>query len=72
MYREVDGGKREFLGTTGTKRFTDATLPAGARKIVYQVRAIRSTSVGKLADFIVQFGASAVMRAQMQRMKNAA
>ncbi len=57
VYRRVDGNRElTFLGTSGTKKFTDATLPAGASEIVYQIRAMRSTVIGPLAEFNVNFG----------------
>lgn len=44
------------LGLSGTKRFIDDTIPAGASQIVYQIQAIRSTAVGPAALFNVNFG----------------
>ncbi len=61
VYRQIDGsGEMAFLGTSGTKSFTDTTLPAGSRAVVYQIRAMRSTAIGPSAQFIVNFGMSGV------------
>lgn len=49
-----------FLGATGVKSFTDETLPAGAASVIYRVTAIRSTSRGRPAQFIVNFGVGGV------------
>ncbi|CAN5644026.1 hypothetical protein BH09PLA1_BH09PLA1_34570 [soil metagenome] len=49
-------GELTFLGTTGQKRLIDDTIPAGTSRIVYQIRAIRSTAVGDWAMFNVSFG----------------
>lgn len=49
-------GELTFLGTTGQKRFVDTTIPAGTARIVYQIRAIRSTTRGDFAMFNVNFG----------------
>jgi hypothetical protein len=48
-----------YLGTTGTKRFVDATLPADSGRLVYQIRAVRSTKAGVAAEFNVNFGMTA-------------
>jgi hypothetical protein len=45
-----------FLGVTGRRRFSDVTVPAGTASVTYQVQAIRSTKVGEIADFNVNFG----------------
>jgi len=50
------GGPMEFVAAVGVKRFTDATIPAGAATIVYQITALRSTRRGEPAQFIVNFG----------------
>jgi hypothetical protein len=50
-------GEFAVVGTTGKRRFVDATLTAGAAALVtYQVRAIRSTLAGTAGVFTVQFG----------------
>ena len=58
IWRRLGGetGELEFLGNTGEKRFLDSTIPAGTSHVVYQVRAIRSTSAGGWAQFNVNFG----------------
>lgn len=50
-------GTEEYLGGVGGKSFTDSTVPTGTSQIEYQVQAVRSTSVGPFASFIVRFGA---------------
>lgn len=49
-------GQFEFLVGVGAKKFTDATVPAGSTQVQYQIQAVRSTSVGEFALFIVNFG----------------
>ena len=46
-----------FVGATGPRKFLDATLPAGASPVTYQVTAVRSTAAGNPAQFVVNFGA---------------
>ena len=45
-----------FVGGSGVKSFTDDTLPIGVSPVRYQITAVRSTSRGKPAQFIVNFG----------------
>ena len=59
VWRTVDGGTREYLGSCGAKMFTDSTLPSGASIVLYQVQAMRSTSLGAWGSFSIQFGTSA-------------
>lgn len=51
-------GELEYIGGTGKKSFLDTTLPAGAATVMYQIQAVRSTSAGPAAQFIVNFGVS--------------
>jgi hypothetical protein len=51
-------GPLAFLGISGSKRFIDETVPAGASQIVYQIQAIRSTAQGPPARFPVNLGGS--------------
>lgn len=53
------GGEMEYLGTAGSKSFTDTTIPAGATNLVYQITALRSTRRGSPARFTVRFGGGA-------------
>jgi hypothetical protein len=53
--RSIGGGAMEFVGTSGVKSFTDDTL-TGASPVMYQITAVRSTSRGNPAQFIVNFG----------------
>jgi hypothetical protein len=46
-----------FVGAAGARRFVDATLPAGASPVTYQITAVRSTASGNPAQFTVNFGA---------------
>ena len=48
-----------YLGTTGIKRFVDATLPEGSGRLVYRIQAVRSTKAGAPAEFNVNFGMTA-------------
>jgi hypothetical protein len=56
LHRGIDNGPLEFLAVTGKKKFTDATLPAGAASATYRVTAVRSTKRGPAALFTVNFG----------------
>ena len=49
-------GEFVHLGTSGKRRFVDATIPAGTASVTYEVRAIRSTKFGIAAQFNVTFG----------------
>lgn len=46
----------EYVGSSGTRSFTDETLPAGASPVIYQITAVRSTVKGNPAQFTVSFG----------------
>lgn len=46
-----------FLGVTGAKRFTDASLPAGASSVQYTVQGQRGDTAGAAASITVQVGA---------------
>ena len=75
VYRQINGsGEFAFLGTSGKKRFVDATLPAGARMVMYKIRAVRSTAVGESATFNVNFGVSSgrMTTARVEEMRKAA
>jgi hypothetical protein len=50
-----------FAGATGSRRFVDASLPAGAAPVTYMITAVRSTAAGNPAQFTVNFGAGGVM-----------
>jgi hypothetical protein len=50
-------GEFTYLGGAGDKKYTDSTVPAGTAQVQYQIQAVRSTSVGPYALFIVNFGA---------------
>lgn len=54
--RTTPSGPFDFLGTAGQRRFIDATLPANAAQITYQIQAVRSTAIGANAQFLVNFG----------------
>jgi len=55
--RQFDAsGPFQLLGVTGKKRMTDATVPAGTAVVTYEVRAVRSTAIGPVAQFVVHFG----------------
>jgi hypothetical protein len=48
-----------LLAIVGRRRFSDITVAAGTASVTYQIQAIRSTKVGEIADFNVNFGVSA-------------
>lgn len=55
--RKVDGAATfEYIGGSGTKSFTDNTLPAGSSTIIYQIQGVRSTAIGDAAEFVVNIG----------------
>lgn len=57
VYRRIGAsGEFAYLGSAGKKRYIDAAIPAGASSITYQIQAVRSTAVGKWAQFNVNFG----------------
>lgn len=56
MRRSGGGGAFAFAGATGVKLFTDETLPSDSAPVTYQITAVRSTSRGNPAQFIVNFG----------------
>lgn len=57
VWRRVGpGGRFEYIGASGKKKFNDDTLPAGASFVTYQIRAFRSTKAGPPTQFNVQFG----------------
>jgi hypothetical protein len=56
--RNAPDGEFTYIGGSGEKKFTDATLPAGSSQVTYQIQAVRSTAVGPWASFNVNFGVS--------------
>jgi hypothetical protein len=47
----------EFIGVTGTKKFTDSTLSAGPDSVQYTIQGQRSDSAGPTSDIlIINFG----------------
>jgi hypothetical protein len=49
-------GEFTFIGASGPRAWTDATIPAGSASVTYQVVAVRSTAIGNPAQFTVNFG----------------
>jgi hypothetical protein len=60
-------GPFEFLDVVGKKRFVDRTLPAGTSRVIYRIRAFRSTRTGVATDFPVSIGVS---RADLPLLNN--
>ena len=56
VLRQVDDGGFAFVGTTGSRVFTDDSFPVGSAEVTYQITATRSTSRGKPARLTVRFG----------------
>jgi hypothetical protein len=57
VYRRVGAtGEFTYLGGTGTRTFTDGTVPAGAALVMYQIQAVRSTAAGPWNTFNVFLG----------------
>jgi hypothetical protein len=60
VYRQLEAtGEFTFVGGTGTRKFTDTTIPSGLTQVVYQIQAVRSSAIGIAAEFIVKFGTGA-------------
>ncbi len=60
VQRRIGNGPFNYVGVTGTRSFTDDTLPLGSSSIIYQITAIRSTQNGPVAQFVVNFGVQGV------------
>ena len=59
VYRRLGAdGEFAFLGASGKKKYTDATMPAGTRFVSYRIVAVRSTARGDVAEFNVNLGIS--------------
>ncbi|HEV7302244.1 MAG TPA: hypothetical protein VGN72_23095 [Tepidisphaeraceae bacterium] len=57
VYRRVAStGEYHYIGGSGQRSFTDTTVPAGVPSVMYQIQATRSTAVGKVGEFVVNFG----------------
>ena len=57
VFRSTDGGANfTYVGGSGSKKFVDATVPAGTASLVYRIQAVRSTAAGPWATFLVMFG----------------
>ncbi|HEV2296741.1 MAG TPA: hypothetical protein VGR35_23065 [Tepidisphaeraceae bacterium] len=60
VYRQLGAvGEFTFVGGSGKKEFTDASVPSGIATIVYKVQGVRTTAIGVAAEFIVRFGTTA-------------
>jgi hypothetical protein len=59
IHRQDDSGATVHLGTTGDKKFTDLTLPAGTALATYTITAVRGKMRGQPSDFTVRFGTPA-------------
>jgi hypothetical protein len=56
VWRQVGTGELDYAGGAGEKKFTDTKIPAGAAIVTYVIQAVRSTSIGIPATFVVKFG----------------
>lgn len=61
--RTEPGGAFTMVGASGTRSFTDVTVPSGVVAVTYQIVAVRSTSAGPAAQFTVNFGMGAAGQA---------
>lgn len=52
-------GDFTYVGGVGDKKYKDNDVPAGTACVQYQIQAVRSTSVGPFALFVVNFGTGA-------------
>jgi hypothetical protein len=60
IWRKLEAaGEFTYVGGAGAKQYTDTGVPAGTAQVQYQIQAVRSTSVGPFALFVVNFGAAA-------------
>lgn len=60
VYRQLGAtGEFTFIGGTGKKEFTDASVPSGLATIVYKVQGVRTTAIGVAGEFIIRFGTTA-------------
>ena len=70
VYRRVGfDGEETFLGAGGKKKFTDATIPAGTRCVVYRIVAVRSTARGDAAEFPVNLGVNGRLPATQLQLR---
>jgi hypothetical protein len=51
-------GPKQFLGVSGTKKFTDTTIPPGCCGVTYYIQAVRSTAAGGEQSHNVNFGST--------------
>jgi hypothetical protein len=59
VHRRLGEGKPfEYVGTAGERKYVDTSVPAGTASVTYQVRAVRSKSVGPWATFNVNLGST--------------
>ena len=57
VYRQLNAtGDFTFIGGSGKREFTDASVPSALAMIVYKIQAVRTTAIGLAAEFIVRFG----------------
>lgn len=56
IQRRAGAGPFQFVDVAGERAFEDATVPAGASNIVYQITGVRGKSRGPAAQFLVNFG----------------
>jgi hypothetical protein len=52
-------GTFSALTSVGTRALTDTTVPAGTASVCYRITAVRSTTTGLAAEFVVNFGTGA-------------
>ena len=59
------GGAFVMVGTTGSRKLVDATVPAGTSEVWYRITAARTTGKGIPAAFSVMFGVGGAGAGQM-------
>lgn len=58
VYRQLEAtGDFTFVGGSGSRKFTDTTIPSGLTQVVYRIQGVRSSAIGLAGEFIVKFGA---------------
>jgi hypothetical protein len=58
LFRSTTGASSDFafIGGSGEKKFTDATVPSGVTIVYYKIQAVRTTAIGVAGEFTVRFG----------------
>ncbi|HEY0009709.1 MAG TPA: hypothetical protein VGB55_13355, partial [Tepidisphaeraceae bacterium] len=59
IYRRIGAaGEFRYIGGSGSRKFCDPTVPAGASQVTYMIQGMRPTAIGQWGQFNVNFGTS--------------